>query len=134
MEAIELFKKNVRAQMKQQGKSQAAVASSANMHRSVLSKYLSGAIEPSVPVIERIARALDTTAASLLSESGQEPPPEEITRLKNELEARERLLNLIGGYQTLRKLTMEDLDLLRLSVEGMTDKANQREAESRSSS
>lgn len=88
------------------------------MSRTLVYKYLSGKTLPSIAVIDRFAKALDTTAASLLSETSEiiEYNRVENEKLKNEnanyksyfLESRKDL------YKLINKVPEEDSIVFRI--------------------
>ncbi len=72
---IELFRENVRRQAGLLGLRYLDVAEKAGICHTYLSRILHGKSDPTLPVCERIAAALDTSLEALLAEPPKAPPP-----------------------------------------------------------
>jgi transcriptional regulator with XRE-family HTH domain len=69
MPLIEIFARNVRRAREANGLSQERLAELAKVHRTYLSGVETGARNPTLEVVERLASALGIRAADLLSEA-----------------------------------------------------------------
>jgi transcriptional regulator with XRE-family HTH domain len=76
------FGKLVRARREAAGLSQERLADDAGLHRTYISLLERGLRMPSIGVVRKLARALDTTMASLMAELEASLPEGDRTRLK----------------------------------------------------
>jgi transcriptional regulator with XRE-family HTH domain len=68
--SLELFRNSVKAELDRRKWSASRLAEGADLYPSQVSRYLSGHKDPSLPVVDRIAAALDKDAWELIKPAG----------------------------------------------------------------